>query len=106
MSENQAWDNYSKLILQQLETLTKGVEALREDLQAVKQDLIQLKAREDRVNELKIWKDRIDEVISPPQLKELVTEVDELVTFKIKAITIFVVIQAIMGLILAFLEFF
>jgi len=106
MSENQAWDNYSKLILQQLETLTKGVEALREDLQTVKQDLIQLKAREDRVNELKIWKDRIDEVISPPQLKELVTEVDELVTFKIKAITIFVVIQAIMGLILAFLEFF
>ena len=106
MSENQAWDNYSKLILQQLETLTKGVEALREDLQAVKQDLIQLKAREDRVNELKIWKDRINEVISPPQLKELVTEVDELVTFKIKAITIFVVIQAIMGLILAFLEFF
>ena len=106
MSENQAWDNYSKLILQQLETLTKGVEALREDLQTVKQDLIQLKAREDRVNELKTWKDRIDEVISPPQLKELVTEVDELVTFKIKAITIFVVIQAIMGLILAFLEFF
>ena len=92
--------------MQQLETLTKGVEALREDLQTVKQDLIQLKAREDRVNELKTWKDRIDEVISPPQLKELVTEVAELVTFKIKAITIFVVIQAIMGLILAFLEFF
>ena len=36
MAEGNGWDTYSKLVLQQLETLANGIEGLRAELQAVK----------------------------------------------------------------------
>ena len=42
----------------------------------------------------------MDEVCSPTQLKELRSEVEELKLFKAKAITVFAVVQFIMGAIL------
>ena len=49
MSDTNGWETYSKLVLQQLETLAGGIEALREELQDVKGQLTELKAKEDRV---------------------------------------------------------
>ena len=55
------------------------------------------KVKEDKVAELKIWKERVDEVVSPTQIKTLVEEVESLKAFKTKAVTAFVVVQFLMG---------
>ena len=100
-SEN-GWNEYSRLVLEQLETLSVGIDSLRDELQEIKQEMTLMKAREDRVVELKAWKDRIDEVASPPQLKSMFDQLEELKEFKTKAITIFLVVQALTGFILAY----
>jgi len=85
--------NYNQLVLAQLQALSQGIEALRVDLQTVKQELTKLKAREDRVDDLQEWKTRVNEVVSPSQLAQLVADVRELSDFKTKAVTIFAVVQ-------------
>ena len=55
MSNNNGWETYSKLVLQQLETMSNGIEALRTELQDMKSQLTELKAREDRVQDIKVW---------------------------------------------------
>ena len=45
------------------------------------------------VLKLKTWKEKIDEVASPSQIKELVDEVQELKAFRTKAVTVFTVVQ-------------
>ena len=52
MSDANGWETYSKLVLQQLETMSSGIEALRTELQDVKGQLTELKAKEDRVQDL------------------------------------------------------
>ena len=67
MSNNgNGWETYSKLVLQQLETLSSGIEGLRSELQMVQTQLTELKAKEDRVQDLKVWKEKMDDVASPP----------------------------------------
>jgi hypothetical protein len=102
MSDNNGWETYSKLVLQQLETLSGGIEGLRTELQDVKEQLTELKVREDRVQELKAWKERVDDVASPAQFKAALEDIDELKEFKTKAITIFMVVQFLMASALAF----
>ena len=91
------WNEYSRLVLKELETLAKSIENLRGELQEVKQELAKMQVREDKVEEIKLWKEKIDEVASPTQMKELVDDVSELKTFKTKAITIFAVVQFAMA---------
>ena len=95
------WETYSKLVLQQLETMSNGIEGLRAEVQDVKSQLTELKAKEDRVQELKVWKDKLDDVASPTQLKEALNELEDLREFKTKAVTIFMVVQTMMGLAMA-----
>jgi len=97
MSDGNGWDEYSKLVLKELETLAKGIKELSTSVQGVKEDIAELKAREDKVQELITWKQRLDDIISPVQLKEIVLEVESLKMFKTKAITVFVVVQFMMG---------
>ena len=107
MANQNGWETYSKLVLQQLENMASGIEGLRTELQDVKNQLTELKAKEDRVQELKVWKEKIDEVASPTQLQIKFDEVEELKTFKTKAVTMFMVVQAIMGIAMAWaLEIF
>ena len=103
---NNGWDTYSKLVLQQLETLASGIEGLRSELQHVKDQLTELKAKEDRVQDLKTWKEKMDDVASPPQLKTALRDIEELKNFKTKAVTIFMVAQAFTGFILAYAHLF
>lgn len=105
MSGNNGWETYSKLVLQQLETLSTGIEALRTELQDMKDQLTELKAKEDRVQDLKAWKDKIDDVASPPQLREAIKDIEELKVFKTKAVTIFMVVQFGMGMLIAASKF-
>jgi uncharacterized coiled-coil DUF342 family protein len=101
MTDTNGWETYSKLVLQQLETLAGGIEGLRTELQDMKEQLTELKAREDRVQDIKAWKEKIDEVASPSQLQIKFEEVEELKIFKTKAVTMFMVVQAVMGVAVA-----
>ena len=66
------WGEYSKLVLKELETLSTGIDSLKEEMQGIKQDIALMRDREDRVIELRAWKEKIDEVTSPSQLQDLV----------------------------------
>ena len=93
-SENQnGWNEYSRLVLKELETLADSIDSLRTELQEMKQELAKIHAREDKIEDLKIWKEKIDEVSSPTQLRDLIVNIEELKTFRIRAITIFAVVQ-------------
>ena len=94
--QNNGWNEYSRLVLEQLEVLSAGIESLREEVQGVKQELAIIKAKEDKVTELRAWKDKLDEVISPTQLKQYLKDIEELKDFKTRAITIFAAAQVVM----------
>lgn len=104
-SEN-GWNEYSRLVLEQLEVLSVGIDALREEMQTIRQELAIMKSKEDKVTELKAWKEKIDEVASPSQFKVLVDEVQILKDFKTKSVTIFMVVQTMMGIALALSKMF
>ena len=91
------WNEYSRLVLKELETLASSIDGLRSELQEIKQDMAAMRVREDKVDELKVWKEKIDEVASPSQLKEMVDEIDSLKQFKTKAVTVFAVVQFLMA---------
>ena len=105
MPNDAGWETYSKLVLQQLETLTNGIESLRKELQDVKEQLTKIKAKEDRLEELKFWKEKMDDVVSPSQMKSALKELENLKTFKTKAVTIFAVIQFAMAAVLFAMNF-
>ena len=54
---------------------------------------------------IKTWKEKMDDVASPPQLREVISDIEELKMFKTKAVTIFAVVQFAMGVILFALNF-
>ena len=45
MDKTNGWETYSKLVLQQLETMASGIEGLRTELQNVKNQLTELKLK-------------------------------------------------------------
>jgi hypothetical protein len=104
-TDSNGWGEYSRLVLKELETLAQGIKDLNESLQEVKRDITEMRAREDKVLELVKWKERVDEVASPSQLKDLREEVEELKLFKTKAVTIFAVVQFAMGAIVFAMRF-
>ena len=145
MTNDNDWNQHSMLVLKQLEVLTEGIKTLNDSLNEVKNEITAIKAKEDKVLELLEWKEKIVEVASPSQLKELKNnvsvlqtninereiqietlgkwktrvdevaspthlqkmkdEIEELKTAKIKAYTVFAVVQVIMGLVLFAKEF-
>jgi len=90
---NDNWDAYSKLVLKELETLGTNVSELKAHLSNIEREIAEIKARESRVKDLETWKSRIDEIVSPSQLKEMQDEVKDLKLYKTKAMTIFTVAQ-------------
>ena len=106
MSSGADWSEYSRLVLNQLETLANSIQSLNSEIQELKQEIARMREREDRVDELRAWKEKVDEVASPPQLGTALKEVDELKQFKTKAVTIFAVVQFIMASALAMSKMF
>jgi hypothetical protein len=93
-------------VLKELETLSDNIDGIKNEIQQVKQEIVKMQVREDKVNELKDWKSKIDEVASPSQLKDAVKKIDELKTFQTKAVTVFAVVQfamAVFALVVRFL---
>ena len=91
------WDQYSKLVLKELEVLGDSLTALREEINGLRDIISEMKGNTiytvNSIAEIKLWKEKLDEVTSPTQLSELITEVEDLKDFKTKAVTVFVVVQ-------------
>jgi len=100
------WHEYSKMVLKELEVLATGINALRADMEGLKREMVELRAKEDRIKELVDWKRRVDDVASPVQLKELQNEVSALQDFKVKATTAFFAVQMVVATALAMLKLF
>lgn len=98
--QQNGWNEYSKLVLKELERLNDNYESLRDDVGKIRQEM-----GKNDTEGLKKWKSNIDEVFSPSQMKELRQEVDSLKSFKTTAITIFAVIQFLMALFVALSKF-
>lgn len=96
-NEENGWSEYSKLVLKELETLAKGIDSLKAEIGEIKQELVVMKNHANRIDELAAWKGRIDDVASPTQLKEHIDTIADLRSFKTKAITVFTVVQFLMG---------
>ena len=92
-NESNGWSEYSRLVLKELETLAITIRSLNSEIQELKQEIARMREREDRVDELRAWKDKVDEVASPSQMLVKFNEIDDLKQFKTKAITIFAVVQ-------------
>tara|TARA_A100000164_G_C21742783_1_gene693124 strand:+ start:81 stop:407 length:327 start_codon:yes stop_codon:yes gene_type:complete len=97
---NSSWEAYSKMVLKQLENLDQSMNGLRQEIQELKAELAEMRGKQSNVQDLKDWKSKMDEVCSPTQLKGLKEEVEDLKLFKAKAITVFAVVQFVMGAIL------
>lgn len=104
--KSNSWNEYSKLVLKELETLADGMEALQKELQEVRRDIAKIETRETKVDEIRDWKSKMDEVISPAQLKDLIKEHKENREFMIRAVTIMAVIQFIIGSAIVWLKIF
>jgi predicted nucleic acid-binding Zn-ribbon protein len=104
MSEN-SWNEYSKLVLKELETLAIGIANLNSEIQDLKKEIALVKDREDKVEKLMDWKEKVSEVASPTQLAELTREVKDLKEFKTRAVTVFLVVQALMALAFSLLNY-
>ena len=98
------WNEYSKLVLKELESLSVSIDNLNSQIQDIKQEMVETRVKEDRVEELRVWREKIDEVASPTQLKELIEKVDSLNTFKVKAVGVFIAVQFMMGALAWFMK--
>jgi len=99
------WNEYSKLVLKELQTLSTEIDNLSGQIGDVKKELIEMRGREDRVEQLVKWKEKVDEVATPTQLRELSFQLEELKKFKIQSVTIFAVIQFAMAAAMLLLKF-
>ena len=102
---NDGWNEWSKHVLLELERLNEKFEAIRTDITKVQNDITKLSTIKSGIEEIREWKKNLDEVVSPSQLKELKDTVQELKIFKTKAVASFVVIQILMGIIIALRDY-
>ena len=105
-SDNNGWDQYSKLVLRELESLVAGVNGLKTEIEGLKREITEMRAKEDKVAELIEWKKRVDEVASPSQIRDLQKQVAGLQDFKVKATTAFVAAQMVVAAAFALIKLF
>ena len=97
-SRQNGWNEYSRLVLAELEKLNKRVDSLTTEVNEIKQEISKQEQVKYDLHDLKNWKHNVDEVSSPTQLKELQKEVESLKTFKTMSTTVWVVVQIIFGI--------
>jgi len=102
-SRQNGWNEYSRLVLAELEKLNKRVDSLTTEVNEIKQEISKQEQVKYDLLDLKNWKHNVDEVSSPTQLKELQKEVESLRTFKTMSTTVWVVVQIIFGISVAVL---
>jgi DNA repair exonuclease SbcCD ATPase subunit len=97
--QQNGWNEYSRLVLAELEKLNTKVDTLSTEINTINHGMAKIEQIKDEIEVLKEWKNKVDEVSSPTQLKELQKEVNDLKTFKTMSTTVWVVVQIIFGII-------
>ena len=104
--EQNGWNEYSKLVIAELERLNDGISRLNIEIQDLKGEIKELKVKEDFAKEIWKWKQAVDEVASPTQLRYTIKDVADLKTFKTQAITVWAVVQIVTAAIIAFFKLY
>ena len=100
------WNEYSKLVIAELERLNDGISKINDEIQDLKREMAEAKVKEDFAKELWKWKKEVDEVASPTQLQTALKDVNDLKTFKTQALTVWLIVQALFGIALALMKFY
>lgn len=99
------WNEYSKLVISELERLNNNIEKLESEIGYIKKNTQKDILEDPSIKSLKNWKYSMDEIQSPTQFKELVDRVDSLDKFKIQAITIWTVVNIVIISLFAIMKF-
>ena len=105
-NDQNGWNEYSKLVIAELERLNDGITKLNVEIQDLKREIAEMKVKEDFAKELWKWKKEVDEVASPTQLQNSIKDINDLKIFKTQAITIFLVVQGLVGIAIDLLKFY
>ena len=95
------WNEYSRLVLTELERLNENDEKLFDLLTEMNQKLSRIDAAEEKIESINKWKRYMDDVASPNTLKEMKKDVAALNTFKTVATTVWAVVQVAFGVFIA-----
>lgn len=95
------WNEYSKMVLKELERLNDNDEKIQDILTEINTKLAKIDSVEKELNSISKWKRYMDDVASPNTLKEMKEDVESLNTFKTAAITVWAVVQVGFGVFVA-----
>lgn len=102
--EQDGWNEYSKLVLAELERLNENDEKIQNTLTEINLKLNKIESFEKEMEALQKWKRYMEDVASPNTLKELKADVATLNTFKTVAATVWAVVQIAFGVLVAILN--
>tara|TARA_Y100000310_G_scaffold339018_2_gene430352 strand:- start:101 stop:427 length:327 start_codon:yes stop_codon:yes gene_type:complete len=91
--QENGWNEWSRHVLKELERLNDNYESLRAVNEEIKTEMTRISSVKIEVDDLKEWRSRIDDICSPAQLRDLISEVESLRDFKSKAVAIFATVQ-------------
>ena len=95
------WNEYSRLVLAELEKLNNSVEELSDDISDLRQEITKIKSIKYDIIDIKEWRKDVSEIVSPTQLKEVRKDVDKLKSFKTVSTTAWVIVQILFGIAIA-----
>ena len=104
ISNNDGWNEYSKLVLNELERLNENDEKIQLILSEMNQKMSKIDTVEKEIEGIVKWKRYMDDVASPATLKEVKKDVATLNTFRTIAITVWAVVQIAFGALIAWLK--
>ena len=97
----ESWNDYSKLVLKELERLNENYDKMRTDMDTrfgeLNQKLTEVKNVEKSVSLNTAWIDKVSEVWSPSQMKEAKDEIYKQKNRWVAAIAIISFIQILIG---------
>lgn len=108
MAENikqNGWNEYSKLVLKELERTSNEIDDLHISVEDLKKDIVRIQEKEERLERLIKWNDEIKDIANPKRLNEIDAEIKELSSYKTKALAILTATQILFGIIFAMLGF-
>lgn len=103
-AEQDGWNEYSKLVLAELERLNENDERIQYTLTEINLKLSKIESFEKEMEALQKWKRYMDDVATPNTLKELKSDVAALNTFKTVATTVWAVVQIGFGVFVALMN--
>jgi len=105
MADKETWDDYSKLVLKELERLNDNYVDMRKDMDArfneLNQKLTEVKNIEAKVQVHDVWIDKVSEIWSPTQMKEAKDELYKQKNRWVAAIAIISFTQIVIALVAA-----